>query len=153
MGMIDAMRLADLAAQERERRQQARQAVQDGHLATFAAVQVLGATLLAQAAQERATACRRLLGSDLVAESVVRLLAVSGGHWRGTMASLMADASITGMHVIHLGRKLRKITRHLRRVGIRVRAFPTYKRRLVVIDIHNPALFNDAVLALSGQLH
>jgi hypothetical protein len=117
--MAAALVEAERLTTETAARKAAKQAEMEAGEATFRAVQVLGATLIADAAQDRATACRRLLGSDLVAESVVTLVARSQGSWRGTAAALLAEINVP-LNPVHLGRRLRRLARLLRSVGVAV---------------------------------
>jgi hypothetical protein len=151
MSMMSALiehqrRLAEQAATHA-----AQQAEHEAAARTWTVMQTLPSRLIADAALARRKALEAQLGSAL-ALVILRHVAACGGRWQGSAAELLQAIDVP-MHVIHLGRRIRKIARHLRRVGIRVKAYPTYKRRLIVIDIHDPALFNEASSALSGQLH
>jgi hypothetical protein len=119
MGMYEALlenerRLVEIAARHAGKRE-AREAGET----TWQAMQELPARLLQREAQERRDGVLVLLGHDDTAEAVARLVGASGGQWQGSPSAL-ATAVSSDMDATRFGGHLRKITKYLRVIGLRV---------------------------------
>jgi hypothetical protein len=134
--MLQALQ-ADAAARAwKQHQEQARAAAREAAGQDWQFRREIGATIAREAAERERRAIAATMDNDLLASAVHTFAVDNGGSWTGTAAELLPHLDVP-LNVIHLGRRLRKAARLLRRCGVSVRLFHggPAGRRIVIRSI------------------